>query len=186
MREGGEASQQQARADEEDERQATSATTSAARMLPMARCSPTRRGLPRGAIRGGELRTLQRRQRVRSTTPVRSERARAKNATGQATPMRWARGRAAAVAPVSVRRRRPTRRAEPGGAAERGQDHTLDDQLPRDPPAACAERDANGDLLLPADGARQQQVGDIGAGDQEHEEHGADSIRSAGRTFCTS
>src|SRR3954451_1163093 len=45
----------------------------------------------------------------------------------------------------------------------------LDEQLPHDPPAAGAERDANGDFTRALRRARQQQVGDIGARDQQYE-----------------
>ena len=40
-------------------------------------------------------------------------------------------------------------------------------------PRDAAERRADGDLALAAGGAHQQQVGDVGAGDEQHEADGA-------------
>ena len=57
---------------------------------------------------------------------------------------------------------RPTR------AAGERDDETLDQQLLDDAPPAGAEREADGDLALTRRGARDQQVGDVGAGDQQH------------------
>ena len=56
-----------------------------------------------------------------------------------------------------------------GGAAQQSEQHALGQQLAHQPLPARAERGADGDFLLPAGGARQQQVGDVGAGDQQHE-----------------
>ena len=64
-------------------------------------------------------------------------------------------------------------RPTPATAAEQAEHQRLDQQLSGDAAAAGAERGAHGDLL-PAGGAlRKQQVGDVGAGDEEHEDDGA-------------
>ena len=55
------------------------------------------------------------------------------------------------------------------------------EQLAEQSRPAHAERDANGDLATPADGARQQQVGDVGAGDQQHDERDAAQPRGGAR-----
>ncbi len=57
--------------------------------------------------------------------------------------------------------------------ADDGKQHALDQQLPHDPPAVGAERDAHGNLARPVRRAREQQVGDVGARDEQHEADGA-------------
>jgi hypothetical protein len=42
-------------------------------------------------------------------------------------------------------------------------------RLPHDPDAGRAKRNTDRELLLALEGARQQQVGDVGAGDQQYE-----------------
>ena len=46
--------------------------------------------------------------------------------------------------------------------------HAFGEQLADDAAAAGADGGADGDLARAAGGARQQQVGDVGAGDQQH------------------
>ena len=70
--------------------------------------------------------------------------------------------------------------SRPASAADAGQHEALDDQLPDDPRAAGAERDAHRDFLLAADRAREQQVGDIGARDQQHQRDGAEQHQQRG------
>ena len=49
-------------------------------------------------------------------------------------------------------------------------------------PRLDAQREAQRDLAAAADGARQQQVGDVGAGDEQHDERdAADPCRHLGR-----
>ena len=48
------------------------------------------------------------------------------------------------------------------------------DELPGEAEACRAERGAHGDLLQPRRGTRQEQVGDVHRGDQEHEPDGAE------------
>ena len=70
-----------------------------------------------------------------------------------------------------------------GSSAEQAQRDALQQQLARDAPSAGTERGADGKLLLASIGADQQQVGDVGAGDQHHQadrghdhpEHGVDA-----------
>ena len=66
-------------------------------------------------------------------------------------------------------RHRPDREQQSNQAAADGKDDALDQQLRGNPGAARADRGANRDLLLPADRARQQQVGHVGARDQQDE-----------------
>ena len=54
-------------------------------------------------------------------------------------------------------------------AAERREREVLGQQLAHEPGAAGAERGANRQLLLTLAAAGQQQVGDVGAGNQQHE-----------------
>jgi hypothetical protein len=65
---------------------------------------------------------------------------------------------------------------EAGDAAAQRQQNTLCEQLPDHATAARSERQSNGDLPLPSRTARKQQIGDIGARDEEH--HGHDQHQS--------
>ena len=64
--------------------------------------------------------------------------------------------------------RRQKRRA--CGAGD-GQDDRFTGEIPRDPPARCAERMAHRQFLSAAGGHGQEQIGDIRAGDEQHERH---------------
>ena len=57
-----------------------------------------------------------------------------------------------------------------GRAAYRKQ-QALGHQLPDDPRPAGADGHAHGELPLPRGGARQQQIGDVGASDQQNQPH---------------
>ena len=61
-----------------------------------------------------------------------------------------------------------------GGAAENAEQHALGQQLADEAFPARAERRPDGDLFLPAGGAGEQQIGDVGARDQQDERHGAE------------
>ena len=63
---------------------------------------------------------------------------------------------------------------QPGGAAEQAEQHALGQQLADESLPARAERRADRDFLLPAGRAREQQIGDVGARDQQHERHRAE------------
>ena len=63
------------------------------------------------------------------------------------------------------------RKQQAGRAADQAQDDTLEQQLADDAPPARAQRHAQADLSRALPGARQQEIGHVGAGDQQHE-HG--------------
>ena len=54
-------------------------------------------------------------------------------------------------------------------AAGQGEQHTFSEQLAHDARAAGSQCGAYGELTFAAGGAHQQQIGDIGAGDQQHQ-----------------
>ena len=61
----------------------------------------------------------------------------------------------------------------------------LDEQLPHQPAARRAERQPDGDLLLPHEAAGDEQVGDVGAGDQQHQaDHAHQHDRAPSRSRC--
>jgi hypothetical protein len=68
----------------------------------------------------------------------------------------------------------PVREEQPDRATREAENHAFDQQLPHDPPAARPERRPDGQLLPAAQAARQQQVRDVRARDEEHARHGAD------------
>ena len=105
------------------------------------------------------------------TIPVATDTASANISTGQSTPIAAARGSPVTVVISSDTPHDATQHA--GGAAETREHHALDDQLPHDAAAAAAERRPHGNLLLPAHGAREQQIGDVRARNQQHERHRA-------------
>ena len=63
------------------------------------------------------------------------------------------------------------RHGESRGRSGNGQQHALRQQLRDDLPAAGAERSAHGDFAAPHVGARELEVGDVRARDQQHERH---------------
>jgi hypothetical protein len=67
----------------------------------------------------------------------------------------------------------PEREEQPERAAGDREQHALGQQLPDDPPASGTERRAHGNLALAAHAAREQEVRDVGAGDEQHAGHGA-------------
>ena len=70
-------------------------------------------------------------------------------------------------------------------ASGEGQQHALGQQLPDDAAAARADRGTNGDLTPSARRAHQQQVRDVGAGDQQHEATAPARTRRVCRTSLT-
>jgi hypothetical protein len=60
------------------------------------------------------------------------------------------------------------RHEQPGRAAQRAQQQTLDQELADDLPARRAHREPDGDLSPAARGAGQQQPGDVGAAGEKH------------------
>ena len=62
----------------------------------------------------------------------------------------------------------------PNTVASERQHQRFGEELPNDRRARRAERGANADFLRAMRRAVEQQVGDVGAGDEQHEEHGAE------------
>jgi hypothetical protein len=63
----------------------------------------------------------------------------------------------------------PLRNDQSGDAAGQREHQALDQKLAREPAAPGAERGADRQLFLPGRDARQHEIGDVGAGDQQHE-----------------
>ena len=61
----------------------------------------------------------------------------------------------------------PNARPMPDDAAEQAEDDAFEQQLAREPPGARAKRRANRQLLLPRVGPHEQQVGHVGARDEQ-------------------
>ena len=108
--------------------------------------------------------------------PVPSETASVNASTRQSTPT---------SAPSSPTRGRPAVLTEQRADAEPAEDqaeHAADDrqhdafgqQLADDPAARAADRRADRDLAPAAGRAHEQEVRDVGAGDEQHEADGAD------------
>ena len=68
----------------------------------------------------------------------------------------------------------PARHQQAEGCAQQAQQNAFREELRHQPPAAGAQRGAQGHFARPARGAREFEVGDVGAGDQQHEEHRAE------------
>ena len=66
-------------------------------------------------------------------------------------------------------RRAPPREQQSGSGAERHQDDAFGQQLAYHPAATRANREPHGHLVLPRRGSGEQQVGHIGAADEEHD-----------------
>jgi hypothetical protein len=74
---------------------------------------------------------------------------------------------------------------EPSDAAEDGQQHALREQLAEETCTAHAEGEAQRNLTSTLQRARQQQVRDVGARDEEHDDrHTADPRRDLGHARC--
>ena len=69
---------------------------------------------------------------------------------------------------------------QPHHAAGQRDDDALGEELPEQALPRGAERGAHRDLLRPRRGAGQQQVGHVGAGDEEHEPHRAEKDEQGG------
>ena len=68
---------------------------------------------------------------------------------------------------------RPVGEDEARDTPQNGQHRALDEQLPHQPPAPGSHRPAQRELLSPRRCAGEQQVGDVGAGNDQDEEHGS-------------
>jgi hypothetical protein len=73
---------------------------------------------------------------------------------------------------------RPPGEQQAGGAAQKGQDDALDQQLTDEAPAVGAHGQPHRDLLSPSGPPRQQQIRHVAAGDQQHK-RGDDPERGA-------
>jgi hypothetical protein len=65
----------------------------------------------------------------------------------------------------------PRRQNEPRGGGDQCEDEALGEELPDHPAAARAKRRADRHLAGPGGPAREKQIGDVAAGDQEDESH---------------
>jgi hypothetical protein len=65
------------------------------------------------------------------------------------------------------------RQRAPRGSADGRQQQDFAERLPYQPPARRTQSEADRDIALAHDGARQHQVGHVGAGDQKHRQHRA-------------
>ncbi|MDQ3137822.1 MAG: hypothetical protein M3Q93_09600 [Gemmatimonadota bacterium] len=74
----------------------------------------------------------------------------------------------------------PEREEQAQASAGQRQQHALGQELTHEPLPAGAKRGPDGDLLRAGRGARQQQIGDVGACDQEHEPDGAQQHQQRG------
>ena len=72
------------------------------------------------------------------------------------------------------RAQRPLGQQQSDGAAKHREEHAFGDELAHHVAAARAEREARRDLSSSSGKAREQQVGDVRARDQEHARHGAE------------
>ena len=63
-------------------------------------------------------------------------------------------------------------RTQPEGRAGRGHDQALGEQQPGEPPSRAAQRQAHAEFVAARQRAREQQAGDVGAGDEQHEPDG--------------
>ena len=70
-----------------------------------------------------------------------------------------------------------SRERQPGGAGDEREQQALGEELTDDLPARRAERQAHRDLARAGGAARQQQVGDVGAGDEQQEDDRAHESR---------
>jgi len=68
----------------------------------------------------------------------------------------------------------PERDEHPGHAAEQAERAGFEQRIPQEMAAVGAEGDAHRGLVAAADGAGEQEVGEVGAGGEEHEADGGD------------
>ena len=68
----------------------------------------------------------------------------------------------------------PVRDGQAGRRATQSQHHALREHLPNDSASPSAERAADGNLALAPRAPRHDDIGNVGAGDEEHREHGTE------------
>ena len=72
---------------------------------------------------------------------------------------------------VRQQRHSPERQHKSGKTAGAREQQAFDEQLPEQPPAAGAEREPHRDFLPPLRRTAEQEVGHVGAGDEQHDQH---------------
>ena len=91
------------------------------------------------------------------------------------------RGESPAGRKLSRARSIQTARARPATPPASDERKAFDQQLGHDARAAGAQRETDGDLFLAGGGAGDQQIRDVGAGDQEHQaDNGSEDQQRAG------
>ena len=72
------------------------------------------------------------------------------------------------------------RQRQPGRSAQQREQHALGEHLPRQPDRARPQRRPHGHLAFPVGAAGQQEVGDIGARDQQYESNRSQEHQQGG------
>ena len=111
-----------------------------------------------------------------NTTPVATARRKLKASTRASSPIRSGLGSSSRCA-ADDEADAPHGRRERDGAAERGEHDVLGEELADQTPAPAAERGADRHLARPPAAAREQQVRDVRAGDQQDEADRAEQER---------
>ena len=73
----------------------------------------------------------------------------------------------------------PRRQDDPDDACGEGEQRALREQLPDEPPTSRAERAPDRHLPASRSGAREQEIGRVGAGDQQHQGDGTRQYKKA-------
>ena len=147
---------------------AISATTSAPRKRPRCLRIPCRSG--RDARQAGK---------TPKNRPVTTEMARVKASTRPSTAISAKPARAKAGTSPRTAFHQPEGQQRSGEAAGQRQDDALRKQLPHEARPPRPERRPQGQLAPPRGRFRQQQAGHIGAGNEQHETHGAEQHQHA-------
>jgi len=71
------------------------------------------------------------------------------------------------------------------GSGKEGEEKALGEHLLEDAGAGGAKSEAHGEFAAAARGAREQEIGDVGAGDEEHEADGADEHEQSGANVAS-
>ena len=144
---------------------ATSATTSVLRSRPRVELVPRVPSLSASFRSGREPASAGARPKP---TPVTSATAMVNASTRPSSATSLARGSASGLMATSASTPH-TASKRPSAAPDRRQEQALGQKLADEPRAPGAERRANGHLAVARRRAREHQVGDVGAGDEQHE-----------------
>ena len=117
--------------------------------------------------RGGERRRDAEQHAGRAGQQQREQQHRSIDREVEGERQRAGRWRRRARTPATI----PHASATPATPPIAREQNALGEQLPDQPAAAGAEREPHRELALPRRGPRQQQVGDVRAGDQQHRAH---------------